>query len=58
MVPPIAGGEIYMIDHLVDGSFSVPRRLTANLDADIFRISPEAREDRLRQQPVRALGEP
>ena len=43
-VPPIAGGEIYMIDHLVDGSFSVPRRLTANFDADIFpTLSPDGR---------------
>jgi len=44
MVPPITGGEIYMIDHLADGSFSEPRRLTANFDADIFpTLSPDGR---------------
>ena len=44
MVPPITGGEIYMIDHLAGGSFSVPRRLTANFDADIFpTLSPDGR---------------
>ena len=42
MVPPITGGEIYMIDYLADGSFSEPRRLTANFDADIFpTLSPD-----------------
>jgi TolB protein len=41
-VPPIIGGEIYMIDHLSGGSFSVPRRLTANAFTDIFpALSPD-----------------
>jgi Tol biopolymer transport system component len=43
-VPPILGGEIYLIDHHADGSFSVPRRITHNAFADIFpALSPDAR---------------
>ena len=43
-VPPILGGEIYMIDHLTDGTFSTPRRVTANAYADTFpALSPDGR---------------
>ncbi len=33
-VPPIVGGEIYLMDHLADGSFSIPRQVTENCAAD------------------------
>ena len=58
-VPPIAGGEIYMIDHLADGTFSVPggsRRISMPISSPPCR--PTAEEDRLRQQPVPSPGEP
>lgn len=43
-VPPIAGGEIYVIDSLTDGSFSAARRVTWNAYADIFpALSPDGR---------------
>jgi Tol biopolymer transport system component len=43
-VPPIIGGEIYAIDHLTDGTFSTPRRLTENAYADTFpALSPDGR---------------
>ena len=43
-VPPIVGGEIYFIDYLVDGTFSAPRRVTANTYTDIFpTLSPDGR---------------
>ena len=32
-IPPIVGGEIYLVDHLADGSFSIPRRVTENCAA-------------------------
>src|SRR5687767_124268 len=38
IVPPIVGGEIYLMDHL-EGSFSIPRRVTENCAAD---VSPES----------------
>ncbi|WP_162271395.1 PD40 domain-containing protein [Luteitalea pratensis] len=43
-VPPIVGGEIYFIDYMTDGSFSVPRRVTSNTYTDIFpALSPDGR---------------
>jgi TolB protein len=43
-VPPIIGGEIYAIDYLTDGTFSMPRRVTANAYADVFpALSPDGR---------------
>lgn len=43
-VPPIIGGEIYLIDYLTDGSFSTPRRVTWNAYADTFpALSPDGR---------------
>jgi TolB protein len=43
-VPPIVGGEIYFIDYMADGTFSVPRRLTSNTYTDIFpTLSPDGR---------------
>jgi hypothetical protein len=42
--PPIVGGEIYFIDYMDDGTFSAPRRVTANAYADIFpALSPDAK---------------
>lgn len=42
--PPIVGGEIYFIDYLDNGTFSVPRRVTANTHTDIFpTVSPDGR---------------
>lgn len=43
--PPIVGGEIYFMDYLTDGSFSVPRRVTwNNTYADTFpALSPDGR---------------
>ncbi|MBA2356497.1 MAG: PD40 domain-containing protein [Acidobacteria bacterium] len=44
IVPPIIAGEIYMIDHLTDGTFSTPRRVTKNAYADFFpALSPDGR---------------
>jgi TolB protein len=41
-MPPIVGGEIYFIDYLDDGTFSAPRRVTANTYTDIFpTLSPD-----------------
>ena len=43
-VPPIVGGEIYFIDYMDDGTFSAPRRVTANTYTDIFpTLSPDGR---------------
>src|SRR4051812_13347093 len=47
-VPRIIGGEIYFIDHYVDGSFSAPRRVTFDSIeepyTDIFpALSPDGR---------------
>ena len=44
-VPPITGGEIYFMDYLTDGSFSIPRRLTwNNIYTDIFpALSPDGK---------------
>ena len=61
--PPIAGGDIYMIDmidHVVDRSSPVPRRLTANFDADIFpTLSPDGKGKIVFDSSrFRAVGEP
>ena len=43
-VPPIVGGEIYFIDYMDDGTFSTPRRMTANTYTDIFpTLSPDGK---------------
>jgi TolB protein len=43
-VPPIVGGEIYFIDYLTDGTFSIPRRVTWNTYADTFpALSPDGK---------------
>lgn len=59
-VPPIVGGEIYLIDYMDDGSFSVPRRVTSNTYTDIFpTLSPDGRGKLLfDSNRFRAAGEP
>ena len=59
-VPPIVGGEIYFIDYLDDGTFSAPRRVTANTYTDIFpTLSPDGRGKLVfDSNRLRASGEP
>ena len=59
-VPPIVGGEIYVIDYLDDGTFSAPRRVTANTYTDIFpTLSPDGRGRVVfDSNRLRAPGEP
>jgi TolB protein len=59
-VPPIVGGEIYFIDYLNDGTFSAPRRVTANAYTDIFpTLSPDGRGKVVfDSNRLRAAGEP
>ena len=72
-IPPIVGGEIYLMDHLADGSFSIPRRVTencaaettpeesaANCYADTFpALSPDGRGKIVfDSNRLRAAGEP
>src|SRR5688572_27343537 len=43
-MPEINWNEIYLIDYLTDGTFSTPRRLTENADADFFAaLSPDGK---------------
>ena len=59
-VPPIVGGEIYFIDYMDDGTFSAPRRVTANTYTDIFpTLSPDGRGKLVfDSNRLRASGEP
>ncbi len=59
-VPPIVGGEIYFIDYLADGTFSAPRRVTANTYTDIFpTLSPDGKGKLVfDSNRLRASGEP
>ena len=59
-VPPIVGGEIYLIDYMVDGTFSVPRRVTSNTYTDIFpTLSPDGTGKVVfDSNRLRASGEP
>ena len=59
-VPPIVGGEIYFIDYMADGTFSAPRRVTANTYTDIFpTLSPDGRGKLVfDSNRIRAAGEP
>lgn len=59
-VPPIVGGEIYFIDYLDNGTFSAPRRVTANTYTDIFpTLSPDGKGKVVfDSNRVRAPGEP
>lgn len=59
-VPPIVGGEIYFIDYLDDGTFSTPRRVTANTYTDIFpTLSPDGKGKLVfDSNRLRASGEP
>jgi TolB protein len=60
MPPVLFGGEIYMIDHLADGTFSRPRRMTANGYGDIFpTLSPDGKGRIVfDSNRLRAPGEP
>lgn len=59
-LPAIEGGEIYLIDVLADGTYSAPRRLTANAYADIFpALSPDGKgKIAFTSSRQRAVGEP
>ena len=59
-VPPIVGGEIYFIDYMDDGTFSAPRRVTANTYTDIFpTLSPDGKGKLVfDSNRLRAAGEP
>jgi TolB protein len=59
-VPPIVGGEIYFIDYMNDGTFSAPRRVTANTYTDIFpTLSPDGKGKVVfDSNRLRAAGEP
>ena len=59
-VPPIVGGEIYFIDYMDDGTFSAPRRVTANTYTDIFpTLSPDGKGKLVfDSNRLRASGEP
>lgn len=59
-VPPIVGGEIYFIDYLDNGTFSAPRRVTANTYTDIFpTLSPDGKGKLVfDSNRLRAPGEP
>jgi len=59
-VPPIVGGEIYFIDYMTDGTFSAPRRVTANTYTDIFpTLSPDGKGKVVfDSNRLRASGEP